>query len=299
MGKLSPILMALAESSTEGALSPIIDEVARAIGRHGLEPGRAGGSKAALRVTLERDVKRVIQVYWTPFQADVPGQSVGLHLEVAEPRVHWAECYLSPEFRNWVFCFHERPDGDIQLAYHRDYESVRAAVEGFFNLASWYVLTATDKTWDDVVYEIEDGLPWEDRQTALTGSSSGAGVQEALKKSTIIWLRWNTGNGTRTMPVWFLNDAKAGKLYVLSGERQQEIPGAGDIKECEVIFRWKGKNARIGEIPATVRLLQHGPQWDEVAEKVAEKRLNIPGTPEETARRWRDECDILELTLKN
>jgi predicted amidophosphoribosyltransferase len=34
-----------------------------------------------------------------------------------------------------------------------------------------------------------------------------------------------------------------------------------------------------------------------IAERIAEKRLNIPGLPEETARRWRDECVILQLDL--
>jgi hypothetical protein len=65
-----------------------------------------------------------------------------------------------------------------------------------------------------------------------------------------------------------------------------------------VIFRWKMKNAQVAEIPADVRVLEHGSEWDEAAEKIAEKRLNIPGLPEDTARRWRDECVILELTLQ-
>ena len=47
-----------------------------------------------------------------------------------------------------------------------------------------------------------------------------------------------------------------------------------------------------------VRVLEHGPNWDDVAEKIAEKRLNIPGLPEDTAKRWRDECVILELVLQ-
>ncbi len=98
------------------------------------------------------------------------------------------------------------------------------------------------------------------------------------------------------MPVWFVSDQ--GKLYVLSGERQQTIPDAENLRECEVIPRWKGQNARIAEIPASVRVLEPGPEWDAIAEKIAEKRLNIPGLPEDTAKRWRDECVILELTLR-
>jgi hypothetical protein len=47
-----------------------------------------------------------------------------------------------------------------------------------------------------------------------------------------------------------------------------------------------------------VRALPLGPEWDELAERIAEKRLNIPGLPEETARRWRDECVILEVSIR-
>jgi hypothetical protein len=70
------------------------------------------------------------------------------------------------------------------------------------------------------------------------------------------------------------------------------------MRECDVILRQKGKNVQIAEIPASVRVLPLGEEWDEAAEKIAEKRLNIPGLPEETAKRWRDECVILELRLR-
>jgi hypothetical protein len=281
---------------TVDPLAPLLDEVARAIGGHGIGPGRAQGAKAVLRVELEREVRRIIQVYWTPFEANVPGRSIGLHLEVAEPTVHWAEAYLSPRSRSWVFCFQERPDGDVQLSYHLDYASPEEALEGFFDISSWYVLAATELEWSDVVYQVSEELGWTDHLGALTGSTVGAAVQESLKKSTIVWLRWRTDSTEHTMPVWFVLDQN--KLYVLSGERQQTLPGAERMRECEVIFRQKMKNVRVAEIPAFVRVLEPGAEWDQVAEKIAEKRLNIPGLPEETARRWRDECVILELTLK-
>jgi hypothetical protein len=275
-----------------------MEEVARAVSRHGIEPGDAGSKKALLRIENEFSVKRVIQVYWTGFEASVPGRSIGLHLEVAEPRVHWAECYLTPDFTSWVLCFHERLDGDIQLAYHRDYNDPYEAIVGFFNLATWYVLTATDLKWSDVAYEISPELTWPEHLRTIAGASTTKAVQESLKKSTILWLRWELDGRRQTMPVWYLYDAKADKVYVLSGERQQTIPGAERMRQCEVILRWKGKNAQVAEIPAQVRVLQPGPEWNEVAEKIAEKRLNIPGLPEETAKRWRDECVILELTLQ-
>lgn len=289
--------MALRETATD-RFTPIKEEVARALAVHGVKPGDISKAKAALRVTEEFSVKRVIQVYWTGFEASVPGRSIGLHLEVAEPRVHWAECYLSLDYTNWVFCFHERADGDVQLAYYRDYENHADAIEGFFNLSSWYVLTATDLSWDDVVCDFSEELDWPDHLRVLASTEVDKAVSEALKKSTIIWLRWKLDDAERTMPVWFVYDNKADKIYVLSGERQQMIPGAERLREATVILRWKGKNARIAELPVSVRVIPPGAEWDEVAEKVAEKRLNIPGLPEETARRWRDECTLLELKLR-
>ncbi len=289
--------MAIVEQQGDRRLVAIIEEVMRATGRRGIRPGSASEAPGVLRVELEENIKRVVQVYWTAFEADVPGQSIGLHLEVAEPRVHWAECYLTPDYRNWFFCFHERPDGEIQLAYHQDYATPEEALRSFFNLASWYVLTPTDRTWEDIVLQIAPELDWGDRLEVLLGSSSAAPVQEALKKSTIIWMRWETGSEQHTMPVWFVNDK--GRIYVLSGERQQIIPGAAEMRECDVILRWKGKNARIAEIPAAVEVIEPGPEWDQAAEKIAEKRLNIPGLPEETAQRWRKECVILELILRD
>ncbi len=278
--------------------APIKEEIARALARRGIKAGDPSKSKALLRVTDEFAVSRIVQVYWTPFEVSVPGRSVGLHLEVSEPKVHWTECYLSTEFQSWVLCFHERADGDIQLAYYETYEEPLKAIEGFFNLSAWYVLTATDLSWDDAVAEIDEKLEWPQHLLTVAGAETDKAVSESLKKSTIIWLRWTSDGVEQTMPVWFVYDNKKDKIYVLSGERQQMIAGAERLREAVVILRWKGKNARVAEIPADVRVLEEGPEWTEVAEKVAEKRLNIPGLPEDTARRWRDECTLLELTLR-
>lgn len=291
--------MAVSERSATARLTPILDEVGRALARHGIKEGTVAGAKGALRIELEDHVARTVQVYWTPFEAIIPDRSIGLYLEVAEPQVHWAEAYLSPDHRNWVFIFAERPDGEIQLAYHGDYATSQEAMEMFFSLSSWYVLTATDTTWSDVVYQVSERLPWGEAQKTLAGASTSSAIQESLKKSTIFWLKWKTASGERTMPVWFFYDQKLSKIYVLSGERQQTIPEAERIRECDVILRWKGKNAAVAEIPASVRVIRGSDsEWDEIADRVAEKRLNIPGTPEDTAQRWKDECVILELTLR-
>jgi hypothetical protein len=287
--------MALAAQTDTSRFASILDEIARNISRLELKRGRAEGAVAPLRIGLENNVKRIVQVYWTGFEANIPDDCIGMHLEVAEPRVHWAEAYLSPSFRNWVFCFRERADGEIELAQYGDYATPEEAIAYFFNFAEWNVLIPTDHSWASVTYEISENLSWGPEYSAVAEASMDAAVQESLKKSTIIWLRWKDQGQTRQMPVWFVSDQ--GKIYVLSGERQQVIPNAPSLRECEVIVRWKGRNARVAELPSSVRLVEPGAEWDRIAEKIAEKRLNIPGVPEDTARRWRDECDILELTL--
>ena len=289
--------MATTEQLQSDRFAPLLEELARSISRNGIQKENGAQRKGLLRIENEFSVRRVIQAYWTPFQADIPGRSIGLHLEVAEPRVHWAEAYITPDSVNWVFCFRERPDGEVELAYYEQYEDPFRAIKGFFNLASWYVLTATDLKWDDVGYRLSNELQWPHLEV-LAGAETDKAVQESLKKSTILWLRYRLDGREVTMPVWFLYDTKANKIYVLSGERQQTLPGAERIRQADVILRWKGKNAQVAELPATVRMLEHGPNWDEVAEKIAEKRLNIPGLPEDTAKRWRDECVILEVVLQ-
>ncbi len=282
-------------------LAPILTQVSRYIGRHGLKQGDPEGAKAVLRVAMEEDVRRIVQVYWTPFQAEIPGRCISLHLEVPDPRVHWGECYLSPDSVNWFFFFGEREsDGEIQLLYYEQHHTIDDALRNFFDHANWYILTATDNTWDNMVFSIADELQWGEQYAVRQATSVTPAVQESLKKSTIMWLRWRVDGAEHTMPVWYLYDAKAGKIYVLSGERQQVLPGAEKMRDCTVILRWKGKNANVAEIGADVRVIRGtDPDWNEIADKVAEKRLNIPGTPEDTARRWRDECVILELTLRS
>jgi hypothetical protein len=288
--------MSIAEERVTSPLEPILDEVARALGRYGVAPGE--GSRGSLRVETLRNVKRVVQVYWTPFQVQIEGECLGLVLEVPTPRRYWAEAYLSPNQRNWVLCYYDREETGVQLSYYRDYATPREAVDGFFKLSAWYVLTATDATWSDIGYEVGPALQWSEARTVMAGTSASAAAQESLKKSTIMWLRWTHEGVERTMPVWYLLDNKSGLIHVVSGERNQLIPGAEQMRECAVILRKKGKDVQVAELPASVRVVPPGPEWDEIAEKLAEKRLNIPGLPEDTAKRWRDEATILEIRLR-
>lgn len=290
--------MALTESVQADRFTPILEELAQSLSLHTIKQASETKSKGILRIENESNVRRVIQAYWTPFLVEIPGRSLGIHLEVAEPKVHWAEAYLTPDNVSWFFCFRERPDGDIELSYYEQYADPIEALKGFFALSSWYTLTALDLDWSDVNYALSEDFDWPGSLQTIAEAATDKAVLESLKKSTIFWLRWELDGEEHTMPVWFLYDSKADKIYVLSGERQQTLPGAERIRKADVILRWKMKNAQVAEIPAFVRPLEPGPEWIEVAEKIAEKRLNIPGLPEETAKRWQDECVILEITLQ-
>ena len=291
--------MAIASEGLAPHLSSIIREVARGVARVGAKSD-ASGTKGLLKVDRAQGVKRVFRVYWTPFQINMVGDVVTLRLDVPKPRLHWCEAYLSPDQRNWILYFYEREDGDPELVYYRDYATPAEAVEAFFGFAEWYALTPTDTTWDEISYTVADDFDWSEGRETLLPTSLAPGVQESLKKSTIFWMRWSDNGHEHQMPVWYVYEQKLGKIYVLSGERQQLIPGAERIRSADVIFRQKGKNVRLAEIPASVRVVpKNTDEWDERAEKLAEKRLNIPGLPEDTARRWRDECEILELTLRS
>ena len=145
-----------------------------------------------------------------------------------------------------------------QLAHYRDYATPSEAIEGFVDIAGWYTLAPDDLSWSDVVYEVGPGIELTDHLRMIAGGATTTAMQESLKKSTILWLKWNTAGGEQTMPVWFLYDAKTGKIHVLSGERQQTIPGAELLREVTVVLRWKGKNSQVAEIPADVRVLEPG-----------------------------------------
>lgn len=290
--------MAIAATSVD-KLTPILEAVASEMGRRGVPFGSGGTGQ--MEIKREANVKRIVQVYWTPFQANIPGELVGLHLNIDKPTKHWVEGYISPTEASWVFCFHERAiDGEYQLAYYTQQKDWRTAVEDFFELTSWYALVPCDLTWSDVTCSVDPQSGWSPELAAVAGGGGAEldkEVKDSLKKSTIVWLRWRDRAGAEhTMPVWFV--AQDDKLYVVSGERQQTIPGARDIRKADVIVRWRGHgNSRVAELPASVRVLPPGPEWDTIAEKLAEKRLNVPGAPEDLARRWRDECDILEITI--
>jgi hypothetical protein len=118
-------------------------------------------------------------------------------------------------------------------------------------------------------------------------------TEDGLKKSDVIWV---AANG-RSAPVWFAY--KDGKILMLSqrepGPAEQTVPGVPDAHELVVTTRRKGRDTSLEEFTAAQRKLE-GPEWEEAAKTLADKRKSRLGPPGESIARWRGTCDIVELT---
>lgn len=121
-------------------------------------------------------------------------------------------------------------------------------------------------------------------------------TEDGLKKSDVIWIGTERGGRRRTAPAWFAY--KNGKILVLSqrepGPQEQTVPGVPDAQELIVITRRKGRDTSLEEFSAAQRRLE-GPEWEEAATLLADKRKSRGGPPAESITRWRGACDIVEL----
>jgi hypothetical protein len=127
--------------------------------------------------------------------------------------------------------------------------------------------------------------------------------EDGLKRSDVIFV--GTSNGNRHLiPSWFVY--RNGRIYVLSrtqpGPDEQTIPGIPGRSEVLVVTRRKennpeirGRDAGLEEFPAAVRILE-GPEWEDAAKLLADRRRSRIGPPEDSIKAWRGTCAIAELT---
>lgn len=122
-------------------------------------------------------------------------------------------------------------------------------------------------------------------------------VEDGFRKSDVVWVGTVVHGRRRTIPSWFAY--KDGKVYVLSqrepGPEEQTIPGADDAKEWVLVTRRKGRDTALDGFSAAPRKLA-GPEWEEAAKLLVDRRRSRVGPPEDSLKRWRTTCDIYELT---
>jgi hypothetical protein len=122
-------------------------------------------------------------------------------------------------------------------------------------------------------------------------------VEDGFRRSDVIWIEAERDGRPSSAPVWFAY--KQGKLYVLSqrepGPEEQTVPGIPGAEEVEIVTRRKGRDTSLHRFPASVRILE-GPEWEEAAKALADRRRSRVGPPADSIARWRDTCSIAELT---
>lgn len=303
------------------------DRIAARLSEHGLKS--EGGGSGSLSIALARRATRTFRAHWTGFKLFYPERLIVLYLKMNDGKF-WSEGYISPAHPSWVLAFRDqphksrgsggtRPDDQVatpqalergeeiqerwreaglmgreELIRMEDFDDPLEAIDGFFYYTSYYVLKSVDTTWDQISYVVDPSLEWDESDNKHASLPMTEAIDEGLKKSDILWLTPNTAED-RPIPCWFLY-TRDQRVFVLSGERQQVIPRATEVRNARVITRWKMRDARMAEFEAHVRAITPAdPEFDEIAEQLVNKRQSVRESSEETIERWRRDCVILEL----
>jgi len=122
-------------------------------------------------------------------------------------------------------------------------------------------------------------------------------IEDGLRKSDVIWVGVEYRGKDVTIPSWFVY--RNGKIYVVSSKepslQEQSIPGLPDTTDVIVITRRKYRDTSLDRFRAVARILE-GPEWDQAAALLADRRRSRVGPPQDSIKRWKDTCLIAELT---
>jgi hypothetical protein len=121
-------------------------------------------------------------------------------------------------------------------------------------------------------------------------------LEEALKKSTVVWIEvpGEGGTGGRAVPAWY--GTLDGRVYVLTGGSEQRIPGLAEADRVTLIARSKELQSLVAEVEASVRVVPPtDPLFARLVPVLLPRRLNLRDG-EQAAERWRKECTLVELT---
>ncbi|MCT4355434.1 hypothetical protein M5362_20065 [Streptomyces sp. Je 1-79] len=126
----------------------------------------------------------------------------------------------------------------------------------------------------------------------MTDTLGHALVEEATKKSGLIWVRGEAPAARALWHVWH-----EGAAHVVGdGPGEQPLPGLVAGSTAEVTVRSKDKGGRLVAWTAAVSELAPGTQeWDAAVAELKGKRLNATDG-EAMPERWARECRVLRLT---
>jgi hypothetical protein len=116
-------------------------------------------------------------------------------------------------------------------------------------------------------------------------------VEEAAKKSALVWVRGAEGPAVALWHVW--HDGAV--CLVGGGPGEQPLRGLTEGGTATVTVRSKDKGGRLVTFPARVaELAPHSEAWQAAVDELHGKRLNAPDT-ETMPERWARECRVLRL----
>lgn len=125
----------------------------------------------------------------------------------------------------------------------------------------------------------------------MEAAATAALIEEAAKKSDLLWLR-APGGGGRTHPVWHI--WQDGAVYVLSGGAEQPVPDDIDDRAL-VTLRSKDKRSRLVTFEAAVSVVApDSDTWNAVVPTLRAKRLNLTDA-EQAPARWARESTVRRL----
>ena len=136
---------------------------------------------------------------------------------------------------------------------------------------------------------LDEDPPW-------SSGPDTAVLDEALKKSTVVWVDVLGEGGThgRAVPVWYgLLD---GRVYVLVDGSEQHVPGLAEASQVVLSARSKEQQSLVAEVEASARVVPGSdPLFDKVVPVLLPRRLNLRDS-DHAADRWRKESTLVELT---
>ncbi|WP_326664703.1 hypothetical protein [Streptomyces canus] len=116
-------------------------------------------------------------------------------------------------------------------------------------------------------------------------------VEEATKKSGLIWVKGSEGPARALWHVWHEGAA----CLVGDGTGEQPLPALTEGGPAEVTVRSKDKGGRLVSWAAKVVELAPGSEaWEAAVAELKGKRLNAPDG-EAMTDRWSRECRVLRL----
>ena len=121
-------------------------------------------------------------------------------------------------------------------------------------------------------------------------------LDEALKKSTVVWIEvpGSGGTGGRAVPVWY--GTLDGRVYVLTGGSEQHVPGLAEADLVLLSARSKELQSLVAKVEAAARVVPGSdPLFGRVVPVLLPRRLNLRDG-EGAAERWRKESTLVELT---